>query len=190
MRTLLAILLIGAAALPAIAGPDFTTRTPRPQALAASSGTSAIDPLDDVVFEHDSAVLLDSGRAQVDAAARWLRHNPRQHVVLEGYADNLGYAIYNEDLATRRAQAVRAALIARGVHADRVVVVVFGESAARFDADPLDRRVVLYATRLAPQTIVRASLDRKQALTAVWTRGKAIYVESRTRTPPEIVAGR
>src|SRR5204862_7858838 len=130
MKTLLASIITCALAAPAAAGPDFTTRTPRPDALAASPASSEIGPLDDVVFAHDSTALSEAALAQVTTAAHWLRKHPDQRIVLEGYTDSTGAAYYNEDLATRRAYMVRQHLIRLGVPADRVVVVIYGEAAS------------------------------------------------------------
>jgi len=181
MKTLLATLLLVAAVTPAAAGPDFATPDPRTRSAAASSGSRMVAPQDDVVFEHDSSALLESGQAQVDRAARWLRRHPRHKIILEAYADSSGDALYNEDLATRRAQTVRDHLAFRGVKPDRIVLVVYGETVAHPDAEPLDRRVVMYATDQPVQTVVSDALERKHALSAVWIQQRALYVQSRGR---------
>jgi outer membrane protein OmpA-like peptidoglycan-associated protein len=181
MKTLLATLVLAAAAAaPAAAGPDFVTPTPRPRALAASDGVTQIAPMDDVMFESDSDALTPLAQQQLASAAAWLQQNPRYRLVLEGYTDAAGQPFYNEDLATRRAAHARAHLIARGVPSHRLIVVVYGEAAARATRDPLARRVVLYATHLPPRTIAAASLDRKRALSAVWVEQDTLYTQERT----------
>lgn len=182
MKTLLASILLTALAGTASAGPDFNSRSPRAENLAASPASSEIGPLDDVVFATNSTELTDSAFAQLDTAARWLKKHPRQRIVLEGYADSVGMALYNEDLATRRAFVVRQQLIANGVAADRIIMAVYGEEGAMGGENPLDRRVVLYTTKLAPRQIARASIDKKHALTVSWTQGKAMLSETKPRT--------
>jgi outer membrane protein OmpA-like peptidoglycan-associated protein len=179
MKTLLASLILAALTLPAAAGPDFTAPSPRGGSLSASPATSEIGPLDDVTFATGSTVLGDASRAQIETAARWLRRHGDQRIVLEGYADSVGMTAYNEDLATRRAFVVKQALVGHGVRPDRVVIVVYGETGANGGEDPLDRRVVMYATKLAPQQVATASIDQKHAITAVWTDDKAIFSETR-----------
>lgn len=173
------LLIVCALATPAFAGPDLTTHSPKAKPLAASSGTREIGPLDDVVFAHDSATLSDADFTQIAAAARWLNKHEDQRVVLEGYADSTGYFVYNEDLSTRRAFMVRQQLIANGVAPDRIIVAVYGELAALGGANPLDRRVVMYATKLSPRNVSAASLDKKLALSVTWTQGGALFTESR-----------
>jgi outer membrane protein OmpA-like peptidoglycan-associated protein len=179
MKTLLATLVL-AAATPAAAGPDFVTPTPPPRALAASDGATQITPMDDILFASDADALSPLAQQQLASAAAWLKQHPRYRLVLEGHTDAAGQPYYNEDLATRRAAHARAHLIALGVPSDRIIVVVYGEVAARATRDPLARRVVLYATHLPPRAIAAASLDRKRALSAVWVEQDALYRQERT----------
>jgi len=181
MKILLAVLFVAAAAASVAAGPDFATPDPQPRRAAVSDGTAMVAPQDDVVFDFDSSALLESGQVQVDTAARWLRRHPGQRIVLEAYADSAGDAIYNHDLATRRAQTVRDHLVYRGIRADRIVLVIFGESGARPDPEPLDRHVAMYASDLPVAAIVAASLERKHALTAAWIQNRSLYMQSHGR---------
>lgn len=177
MKTLLASLLIAAAASPALAGPDFVSKTPRPQEHAASNGTAQIDPVDDVVFTHNSEALIPSAISQIDRAAQWLKANPRHRIVLEGYASSLGAQVYNEDLATRRADLVRNHLIGQGISSDRIVLVIYGETGARPGGFPLDRRVVMWATEQPVAAIIDASEQRRNALSAIWTERGRLFVD-------------
>jgi len=190
MKPLLASLLLVLLASPAAAGPDFVTPSPRPNALAASAGTRDFTPEDDVTFAHDSAALTPGAIMQVDSAARWLRSHPRQRIVVEGYADHTGLASYNEDLATRRAQSVRTRLLDRGISSDRIVIAVFGESFADPAGNPLDRRAVMYASDLPTRALVTASLERKLALSAMWTERGALYTEGQWSPPVHVIATR
>jgi outer membrane protein OmpA-like peptidoglycan-associated protein len=152
--------------VPAAAGPDFTSRSPRGHSLAASTGSSEIGPLDDIVFATNSTELFESSSLQIESAARWLRQHEHERIVLEGYADSVGLALYNEDLATRRAFVVRQHLIARGIAPDRIIMVVYGEEHAYGGEYPLDRRVVMYATKLSPKQIAR--VDRRKRAVGCW----------------------
>ena len=182
MKTLMASLILAALAAPALAGPDFNSKSPRAGELSASPASSEIGPLDDVVFATNETLLGESAHAQIETAARWLKRHPRERIVLEGYADSVGWSAYNEDLATRRAFNVRQHLIGQGIAADRIIMVVYGEEGALGGENPLDRRVVMYATKLTPKQIARASIDRKNALSAAWVQGKALLTETRPRT--------
>ncbi|MEM6930684.1 MAG: OmpA family protein, partial [Myxococcota bacterium] len=53
-------------------------------------------------------------------------------VEIQGHTDNVGPSSYNRKLSGRRANAVRAYLIAKGVAGDRVLARGYGESRPRF----------------------------------------------------------
>src|SRR5690348_10545309 len=57
MKTLVASLLLAAAAVPAAAGPDFVTPNPRPRSTAPSDSARELAPFDDIVFAYDSHAL-------------------------------------------------------------------------------------------------------------------------------------
>jgi len=101
-------------------------------------------------FEHDSALLPDEAGAWLDALADWLVE--RTDVTLlrvEGRADESGHPAYNLDLSQRRAEAVVAALVQRGIDPARLQPLGSGESHAEAAAGPgepmgdLDRQVRL-----------------------------------------------
>ncbi|HET7504359.1 MAG TPA: OmpA family protein [Kofleriaceae bacterium] len=166
---------------PALAGPDFVTAD-RSQPLAASDARSVQQPLDDIVFALDSAALLPAAQVQLADAARWLSVHPGHRMVLEGYADSSGPAIYNQDLATRRVEIARNHLVACGVPSDRIVIAVFGEVLAHPRPDPLDRRVILFATEAPVAQVVAGELDR-EAIELSWSSHRSVYRETRGISP-------
>lgn len=81
---------------------------------------------DRVFFSESSAALGARARAAIEAQAAWLVRHSSIPVTIEGHADEPGNATYNLDVSQRRAQAVRAHLIVRGVEAARIAVVAYG----------------------------------------------------------------
>ena len=63
----------------------------------------------------------------VDALANALKNGPPRMVVIEGYTDNVGNNVDNQALALERAEAVRTALIRRGVDTSRITIRSYGE---------------------------------------------------------------
>jgi outer membrane protein OmpA-like peptidoglycan-associated protein len=182
--TLLASLLFATAiAGPAAAGPDFASESHGPKKLAASEAKKKILPTEDVAFAFNSAVLLDSSHQQIETVAAWLARNPEQNIVLEGHADSTGAAIYNEDLAARRADIVRLHLIGHGISSDRILMIVFGEAKAKRTQSPMDRRVVLHATADGLETAAKRVLKQHRALHAIWTRKGVLFTETHGVTP-------
>ena len=179
---------LGLAAAPALAGPDFVTAD-RSKVLAASDAHSEEQPLDDIIFTYDDAGLLPTAQAQLASAARWLDHNPRYRIVLQGYADSSGPGAYNAELAARRTEITRNHLIASGVDGDRIIVAVYGERGVHRQPHPLDRRVVMFASRAPVSRLVTAELGR-DAIELSWTKDGARYRETRGITPVATVATR
>ena len=71
----------------------------------------------------------------------------RKHSVylIEGHTDKIGDAEYNLDLGDRRAQAIKAYLMEKGVAAKRLVTVTYGESKDKTQRlkTPVNRRVLI-----------------------------------------------
>ena len=171
----------------ATTGPDFVN--------ASATAKGSIEPQDTIAFAHDQADPNDVGLDQIDIAARWLVRHPTHAVVLEGHADASGNIPYNDELAMRRVTAVRERLLERGVASDRIILINFGEREARELGSPVhgaDRRVVIYATKLAPEQVVGMTRARRPAIAAVWTHGGTLVRvdEGLTRLSTVIVARR
>ncbi|HEX7237061.1 MAG TPA: OmpA family protein [Gammaproteobacteria bacterium] len=83
--------------------------------------------LGDVVFDAGKASLQPSATTAIDRLAQLLGVYPERSVRIEGHTDSLGDDAANQQLSERRAAAVRDALLARGVAAERIAAVGYGE---------------------------------------------------------------
>ncbi|ODS22587.1 peptidoglycan-associated lipoprotein [Candidatus Endobugula sertula] len=120
---------------PNSAGVDASDSSVTTSGSGISSVTSAEDaaPSETVFyFDFDSSVLRPESRALLNAHAKALKANPRS-VRLEGHADERGTREYNIALGERRAQSVRAYLLAQGV-VSSIEVVSYGEEYPAVDA--------------------------------------------------------
>ncbi|MHA1527597.1 MAG: OmpA family protein [Alphaproteobacteria bacterium] len=77
-------------------------------------------PVRGLVFETGGAKLSEGSAPALEILARFLSHNPDLAVAIVGHSDNQGSLDTNITLSKRRAEAVRAALIERGVAADKL----------------------------------------------------------------------
>ena len=83
--------------------------------------------LGDVLFDFDRAVLRPGGMRTVRELANFLNQYPERNVMIEGHTDSIGSQEYNLDLSERRADAVRVALIERGIAANRIQIKGYGK---------------------------------------------------------------
>jgi outer membrane protein OmpA-like peptidoglycan-associated protein len=82
-------------------------------------------------FDFDSAALSPAEAAKIDAFLAYLTRNPDVELSIDGYADEVGGASdYNAGLSLRRAAAVEAALLAKGIAAARINGLMIGHGAS------------------------------------------------------------
>ena len=88
---------------------------------------------EDVHFDFDRYTLRPEATRLLDDAVTSLNQNPTLRVTIEGHTCNIGTAEYNLALGDRRATAVREYLASRGVTADRLQTVSYGEERPKYD---------------------------------------------------------
>ncbi|MGE3955769.1 MAG: OmpA family protein [Vicinamibacterales bacterium] len=103
---------------------------------------------EDVHFDFDRYTLRPEATRVLDEAVTALRENPDLRIEVEGHTCNIGTAEYNLALGDRRANAVREYLVSRGVQADRLRTISYGEERpkhdnAREETRRLNRRAAL-----------------------------------------------
>ena len=88
---------------------------------------------EDVHFDFDRYSLRPEATRVLDEAVRALTDNPDLKIEIEGHTCNIGTAEYNLALGERRATSVREYLASRGVGADRLRTVSYGEERPKYD---------------------------------------------------------
>lgn len=99
--------------------------TPPARAATATGATAATDasaPEARVYFETGSDALSNEAQAALAQAADAARADGSKSLLISGFHDASGDAAQNAELAKKRAMAVRHALEANGVTADRLVL--------------------------------------------------------------------
>lgn len=95
---------------------------------------------EDVHFEFDRFNIRPDALKVLDDAVAALAANPALRLTIEGHTCNIGTAEYNLALGERRATAVRDYLATRGVGADRLQTVSFGEERPKHSNDREETR--------------------------------------------------
>lgn len=81
----------------------------------------------DVLFSTGKADLSPRANASIDKLAEFLRNHPDRNLSIEGHTDSVGSDTYNDELSERRAEAVKSALVAKGVDSGRIVTKGLGK---------------------------------------------------------------
>ena len=113
---------------------------------AAQTERGLVLTLGDVLFDVGRSELKPGSMRAIDQLVSFLTEYPNRNVLIEGFTDSSGSDETNLALSDRRANAVRAALIERGIAAARVQTVGYGEASPRATNDTaagrqLNRRV-------------------------------------------------
>ncbi len=82
----------------------------------------------DALFDFDKAILKPQGKASLDEFVGKLNMISYDLVIAVGHTDRLGSDEYNKRLSIRRAEAVKAYLVTKGISADRIFTDGKGES--------------------------------------------------------------
>lgn len=84
--------------------------------------------LGDVLFDSNRAALSPGGARTLNKLADFMKLHPNRMATIEGFTDSRGTETGNFELSTRRAEALRTALIDQGVTAQRLVTRGYGEA--------------------------------------------------------------
>ncbi len=117
--------LVPVAAAPVAVAPPAPVAPPvvTPPPVAASKVTFAADAF----FDFDKSVLKPEGRAKLDDLVSKIRDVNLEVIIAVGHTDSVGTDAYNQRLSVRRAEAVKAYLVTKGIERNRVYTEGKGE---------------------------------------------------------------
>ncbi|MEO8881331.1 MAG: OmpA family protein [Gemmatimonadaceae bacterium] len=107
--------------------PDASTAKNMEAALAARK---AVD-IYGIYFAYNSAEIRAQSDSTLDAIASMLKRDPTWKLTVTGHTDNVGGDASNLALSQRRSAAVKAALVSRGIAADRLATGGAGASSPK-----------------------------------------------------------
>ena len=88
---------------------------------------------EDVYFDFDRYSLRPEATRVLDEAIAAMKENTTLRLEIEGHTCNIGTAEYNLALGDRRANSVKDYLVSRGIGADRLRTVSYGEEKPKYD---------------------------------------------------------
>ncbi len=125
------------AAAPVRSAPAAAPAAPAPAAAPAAKAAPAPAPKPITIaakslFDFGKAVLKPGAKETLDkeVVAKLPSFKQITAVIISGHADRLGSATYNQKLSERRAEAVKAYLISKGVDANLIETYGYGKTQA------------------------------------------------------------
>ncbi len=82
----------------------------------------------DVFFDFDKSILKPEGKAKLDDLVGKLKTVALEVIIAIGHTDSIGGDAYNQKLSVRRAEAVKAYLVSKGIEPNRIYTEGKGKS--------------------------------------------------------------
>ncbi len=116
------------------------------QLKATPTDRGLVLTLGDVLFDTGKSELNSGAARKLDQLAQFLSEHKDRRVQIDGFTDSVGSDSYNQELSQRRANAVKNALLARGIDSTRINTEGYGKafpvaSNAESSGRQLNRRV-------------------------------------------------
>ncbi|MEY2772241.1 MAG: Outer rane porin precursor [Pseudomonadota bacterium] len=112
---------------PAAAPAPAPAARPAPAPAQPPAAASKVTYASDAFFDFDKAVLKPEGKAKLDDLVGKVKGISLEVIIAVGHTDSVGADAYNQKLSVRRAEAVKAYLVSKGVEKNRVYTEGKGE---------------------------------------------------------------
>ncbi len=108
--------------------PAAPTPPPPPPPPAPAPAAEKVTFATDTFFDFDKSALKPEGKAKLDDLAEKAKGINLEVVIAVGYTDWIGTNAYNQALSVRRAEAVKAYLVSKGIEKNRIYTEGKGKS--------------------------------------------------------------
>ena len=122
-----ALVAAAPAAAPAAAAPAAPAARPAPAPAPLPPAATKVTYAADAFFDFDKSVLKPEGKAKLDDLVGKVKGINLEVIIAVGHTDSVGVDAYNQKLSVRRAEAVKAYLVSKGIEKNRVYTEGKGE---------------------------------------------------------------
>ncbi len=102
-------------------------RAPAPAPAPAPAAATKVTYAADTFFDFDKSVLKADGKAKLDDLVGKVKAINLEVIIAVGHTDSVGADAYNQKLSVKRADAVKAYLVTKGIEKNRVYTEGKGE---------------------------------------------------------------
>jgi OOP family OmpA-OmpF porin len=158
-------------AAPVPAAPRATPPAPKPQAKPPAPAprvvpvTQKITISADALFDFDKSAVRPDGKAKLDDLVGKIKGVNVETIIAIGHADRIGSDAYNMKLSQRRAEAVKAYLVSKGIDAKRI------HTEGRGEKQPVTKPGACKGGK-SPKVIACLQPDRRVVIEVIGTRAK------------------
>jgi len=78
-------------------------------------------------FETGKSAIKSESQNIIEELYKMLSNNPTLSIIIEGHTDNVGNSTSNITLSEKRAESVKTSLVSKGISADRIKTVGYGQ---------------------------------------------------------------
>ena len=112
---------------PATAAPGCDGAAPAAKAAAPAAAATQVTYAADAFFDFDKAVLKPAGKSKLNDLVAKVKGINLEVIIAVGHTDSVGSDAYNQKLSVRRAEAVKAYLVSKGIEKNRIYTEGKGE---------------------------------------------------------------
>ena len=98
-----------------------------PKAAAPKVAASKVTYAADAFFDFNKSVVKPAGKAKLDDLVSKVKGINLEVIIAVGHTDSIGSDAYNQKLSVRRAEAVKAYLVSKGIEKNRIYTEGKGE---------------------------------------------------------------